>query len=126
MSDPPDSSWNPPPQPYGQQPYGQQPGYGAPRRTEGLAVASLVLGVAGFLVCPVVCSVLAIIFGVQAKNRIRQDPSLQGAGMAQAGFVLGIIGVALGAIGLIIIIIAAANNNSSSSSLGAVVQLVAA
>jgi hypothetical protein len=121
MSDPPDSSWNPPPQPYG-----QQPAYGAPRRTEGLAVASLVLGIAGFIVCPVVCSVLAIIFGVQARTKIRQDPSLQGAGMAQAGFVLGIIGVALGAIGLLIIIIAAANNSSSSSSLGAVAQLLAA
>jgi hypothetical protein len=121
MSEPPDSSWNPPPQPYG-----QQPAYGAPRRTEGLAVASLVLGIAGFVVCPLVCSVLAIIFGLQAKTKIRQDPSLQGEGMAQAGFILGIVGLAIGAIVLIIIIIAAANNSSSSSSLGAVAQLVAA
>lgn len=115
------SDWNaPPPDPYGQQPYG------AMRRTEGTAVASLVLGIAGFVVCPFVCSILAIIFGVQAKNKIRQDPSLQGAGMAQAGFILGIISLAIGAIVLIIVIIAAANNSSSSSSLGAVSQLVAA
>ena len=118
-------SWNQPPPP---DPYGQQPsyGYGGARRTEGLAVASLVLGIAGFVVCPLICSVLAIIFGQQAKNKIRQDPSLQGAGMAQAGFILGIIGVALGVIGLLIIIIAAANNSSSSSSLGAVAHLLAA
>src|SRR5437764_12154983 len=112
MSEPPDSSWNPPPQPYGQQPYA----YGAVRRTEGLAVASLVLGIAGFVVCPLICSVLAIIFGVQAKGKIRQDPSLQGEGMAQAGFILGIIGLAVGAILLIVIIIAAANSGSSTSS----------
>ena len=121
MSDPPDSSWNPPPQPYG-----QPPAYGAPRRTEGLAVASLVLGIAGFIVCPVVCSVLAIIFGVQARTKIRQDPSLQGAGMAQAGFILGIISAAIVGIVAIIFIIAAANSDSSTSSgLGAVAQLLA-
>src|SRR5438105_15428189 len=114
MSDPPDSSWNPPPQPYG-----QPPAYGAPSRTEGLAVASLVLGIAGIVVCPIVCSVLAIIFGLQAKTKIRQDPSLQGDGMAQAGFILGIIGLVLYGILLIVgIILAATNNNSSSSSLG--------
>jgi hypothetical protein len=94
MSD--SSSWDPPPQPYGQQPYGQQPPYGAPPRTEGLAVASLVLGIVGLVGCLVVAPVLAIIFGLQAKAKISQNPSaLQGAGMAQAGFVLGIIGCAL-------------------------------
>jgi uncharacterized membrane protein len=121
MSDPPDSSWSPPPQPYG-----QQPAYGQPLQTEGTAVASLVLGIAGIVLCPFICPILAIVFGVQAKNKIRQDPSLQGAGMAQAGFVLGIIGIALNVLGLIIVVIAASTNSSSSSSLGAVVQLVAA
>ena len=111
------NSWDvPPPDPYGGQPYG------AMRRTEGMAVASLVLGIAGFVVCPLICSVLAIVFGTQAKNRIRQDPTLQGEGMAQAGFILGIIGLAVGVILLVIVILAAANNSSSSSSLGAAVS----
>lgn len=115
------NSWDaPPPDPYGRQPYE------GIRRTEGTAIASLVLGIAGFIVCPLICSVLAIVFGTQAKNKIRQDPSLQGEGMAQAGFVLGIIGLAVGVILLLIVILAAANNSSSSSSLGAVAQLVAA
>jgi len=87
-------------------------------------VASLVLGIAGFVVCPLVCSILAIIFGQQAKNKIRMDPSLQGAGMAQAGFVLGIISLAISVIVLIVIIIAAANDSGSSNSLGAVAHLV--
>jgi hypothetical protein len=113
-------SWNPTPDPYGQPPAS----YGGARRTEGLAVASLVLGIAGFVVCPLICSILAIIFGQQAKNKIRLDPSLQGEGMAQAGFILGIIGLAVGVLFLIIVIIAAANNNSSSAGLGAMSQLV--
>lgn len=114
------SDWNPPTGPYG------QPAYSAPR-TEGTAVASLVLGIAGILFCPFICPILAIVFGTQAKNKIRQDPSLQGQGMAQAGFILGIVGIALNVLGLIIVIIAAAtNNSSSSSSLGAVVQVLAA
>ncbi len=113
------SDWNPPPSPYG------QPAYSQPR-TEGTAVASLVLGIAGFVVCPLICSVLAIVFGAQAKNKIRQDPSLQGAGMAQAGFILGIIGAAIVGIAIIVFIIAAAtSNDSSSSSLGAIAHLVA-
>jgi hypothetical protein len=117
-------SWNPNPDPYDQQPqYGGAP-YGA-RRTEGLAVASLVLGIAGFVVCPLICSVLAIVFGTQAKNKIRLDPSLQGEGMAQAGFILGIVGLAVGVVLLVIVIFAAANNSSSSSSLGAVVAHLA-
>jgi hypothetical protein len=88
MSDPPDSSWNPPPQPYG-----QQPAYGAPRRTDGLAIASLVLGIVGLVGCLVIAPILAIIFGLQAKTKISQNPALQGAGMAQAGFILGIVGL---------------------------------
>jgi hypothetical protein len=39
--------------------------------------------------------VLAIVFSLQAKTKINQDPALQGAGMAQAGLVLGIIGLVL-------------------------------
>ena|SRR5438874_13035663 len=119
------SDWNPPPPP---DPYGQQPGYsyGGVRRTEGTATASLVLGIVGIIACPIICSVLAIIFGVQAKNKIRQDPSLQGEGMAQAGFILGIISLVLyGGLFIVAIILAASNNDSSSTSLGAVVHLLA-
>jgi uncharacterized protein DUF4190 len=72
-------------------PYGG--GYAA-RRTDGTAIASLVLGIAGLVICPLVCSILAIIFGNQAKSKIAVDPSLEGEGMAKAGVVLGWVGVA--------------------------------
>jgi hypothetical protein len=117
-------SWTPPPS----DPYGQQPGYGygGARRTEGTATASLVLGIVGIFVCPIICSELAIIFGVQAKGKIRQDSSLQGEGMAQAGFILGIVGVVIYGGLLIVGIILAASGSSSSSGLGVVAQLAAA
>ena len=87
--------------PYGQQPYGQQP-YGAPpygqpmyahpyvqRTTNGLAIASMVLGI---LWIYWIGSVLALIFGYIARGQIRQRGQ-SGDGMAIAGIVLGWIGV---------------------------------
>ncbi len=85
-----------------------QPATGA-RRTEGTAVASLVLGIAGFIICPLIPSILAIVFGNQAQRKIAQDPSLEGEGMAKAGVILGWIGVALVVVGILFIVIVAAS-----------------
>lgn len=85
-----------------------RPGGGTPaavpahyRRTEGSATAALVLGIAGLILCPLVCSILAIVFGNQAIRKIQADPNLDGEGMARAGIVLGWIGVGL--VGLTIV-----------------------
>ena len=72
----------------GQRPGGQQ-------QTPGNAVASLVLGILGLVLCPIICSVIAIILGQQAKQQIERDPNLGGAGLAQAGVIMGIVGLAL-------------------------------
>jgi len=89
----------PPPPPdggYGQQPYGGVP---QPVQTSPLAIVSLVLGILGVFPC---CSVLvfgigATITGYLAKKDIAQSNGLKkGAGMAQAGFILGIVGIVLG------------------------------
>jgi asparagine N-glycosylation enzyme membrane subunit Stt3 len=63
--------------------------------TSGKAIASLVLGIGGFVIFPLVLSILAIVFGRQAKREIRERPGLGGAGLATAGIVLGWVGVAL-------------------------------
>jgi hypothetical protein len=55
------------------------------RRTSGLAVASLVLGILGIWI-------LAIIFGGVAINQTGKNPNLSGRGMAIAGLILGIVG----------------------------------
>ena len=70
--------------------------------TSGLAVASLVLGVGGLVVLPLIGSILAIIFGYMARRDIRQRPEqISGDGVALAGIVTGWIGVALALLGLV-------------------------
>ena len=85
--------------PYGQQPYGQPPyapqpyGYGwaPPQRTNGLAIASMVLGIVWLYW---IGSVLALVFGYVARKQIRERGDA-GGGMAIAGIVLGWVGVGI-------------------------------
>ena len=65
---------------------------------------SLVLGILGLIICPIVCSPLAIMYGRRAKDEIRSR-GLGGEGMASAGVILGWIGIALTALGVLIVII---------------------
>jgi Domain of unknown function (DUF4190) len=98
------------PDPYAPQPqWGQQPqwgGYGYPpvgRTTNGMAIASMVLGILWLFY---IGSVLALIFGYIAKSQIRARNE-NGGGMATAGIVLGWIGVG---IFVLIVVIGVANN----------------
>ncbi len=80
---------------YGQPPYPPQPygyGYPPPRRTNGLAIASMVLGIVWVYW---IGSILALVFGYVARKQIRQRGE-SGDGMAIAGIVLGWVGVGLG------------------------------
>ena len=66
-------------------------------KNNGLAVASLVTGICGFI-C-LVPAILGIGFGVVAKNRIRNSGGTQsGEGMATAGIVCGIVWLGLAAL----------------------------
>ena len=61
------------------------------RRVSGLAVASLVLGLVGFLFCGIT-SILAVIFGGIALSQIKNRPDeLTGRGLAIAGLILGVV-----------------------------------
>ncbi|GIH26371.1 hypothetical protein Aph01nite_46810 [Acrocarpospora phusangensis] len=85
-------------QPGYQQSYAQpgyQQGYGYPpqRPTNGLAVASLVMGIVGLLLCGVT-SILGAIFGHIAMARIKESGE-EGRGMAVAGLVTSYITIAL-------------------------------
>ncbi len=91
---------------YGSDPYGQsyqQPAqvqhhyYGsAPPRNNGMATASMVLGIIGIVFCGFT-SVLAIIFGHVAQSQIKRTGE-GGAGMATAGLVMGYIVTAIWAL----------------------------
>lgn len=72
------------------------------RRVEGSAIAALVMGILGIVGCPLILSIPAIIVGNQARNRIREDPSLDGDGMARAGVILGWIGIGVFAVGAVL------------------------
>jgi hypothetical protein len=111
----------PPPPPYGQPqapqpgaPYGPGPYPVMAQVNNSKATASLVLGIVGLFVCPIVCSVLAIIFGSTAKNEIAASGGWQtGESNARAGIILGWIGLALAILGgiiwAIVVIVAASN-----------------
>lgn len=83
----------PPPPGYGQQQYGMAP------RTNPLSIVSLVTGIIGVFPC---CTILvfgiaAAITGYLARNQIAASNGQQkGDGMAKAGLILGIVGIALG------------------------------
>jgi Domain of unknown function (DUF4190) len=79
-----------------------EPGTG----TSGIAIASLVLGLAGFVMFPVVPGVIAIVLGNRAKREIAARPGLGGEGLASAGVVLGWIGIAFGALAVFMLVIA--------------------
>lgn len=81
-----------PPPPY-------QPQYAQSGRTNGLAIASMVLGIVWLWW---VGSALALIFGFIALNQIRQRGE-SGKGMAIAGIVLGAVG-AVTFLGMILLI----------------------
>ena len=75
------------------------------------AIAALTLGVVGVtslvlsfgLLVPLSlpCSILAWVFGLRGKDRSALRETLEGRSQAQAGLVLGMVGVALGALALI-------------------------
>ena len=74
--------------------------------TDGYAVASLISGVVGVPVLP-------IVLGVMARNRIRESGGLRtGNGLAIAGIVIGIVQMAILAIVIIVLIAAAASTSA--------------
>ena len=75
----------------------------AAQRTSGYAIASLILGIAGFFVFPIVPSILAIVFGRKARTELSRDPTLDV--LAGGRGPLGWVGVALVGIGVLFILL---------------------
>src|SRR5262249_51181760 len=109
--EPPDRGPTPPPAPPPAPPSAgsQTTGYGyqVGPKTNGLAIASLVLGIAQIFVC-IVGAILALVFGYIARRQIDESGGTQGGrGMAIAGIILGWIGIGLGIAYIVVIVIAA-------------------
>lgn len=75
------------------------------RRTSGLAIASLVCGLMGFITC-FITAIPAVICGHLALSEMRRDPQVDGRGMAIVGLVTGYL--ILGGTVLYVLFIAAA------------------
>jgi hypothetical protein len=118
-----DQPYPPQEQPYPSQGYGQQPGqpYGAPYPSQGYgqqpgypeayqggyapdhpkATTSLILGILGIVICGVIAP-FAWRMGKRTVDEIdASNGQLGGRGSAQAGYILGLIGTVLLALGLL-------------------------
>ena len=83
------------------------PGHQAPgatqQRTSGMAIGSLVCGILALTCCmSVVAGPAGIVLGVMARREIeRSGGRIGGSGMALAGIIMGSLGAAIGALGII-------------------------
>lgn len=88
--------------------------YPAQQMQNGMGTAALVMGILQFFCLGIIGSILAIVFGKIGMERADQGLA-DNRGVAKAGFVLGVIGVVLFAIGLVIGIILAATGNLNTT-----------
>jgi hypothetical protein len=90
---------------------GYQSNFGNP--SNGMAVASMVLGIVSFPVSLFWCAgtitaILAVIFGFIARARIKRGETLVGGGMALSGIILGFVHLGLIVLFLVALVIALA------------------
>ena len=78
--------------------------YAGGRATNAMAIWSLATGIASWIVCPIVGSIVAVVTGHIARSQIRRTGE-EGAGMALAGLILGYVHLAVAAIVLVILVI---------------------
>lgn len=89
-------------------------GYAAAPPTNGLALASMICGLAGllgnvfvvFLVMPFFVSLAAVILGHVALSQLKKRPGTGGRGMAITGLVTGYVAVGVAAIAVIVGLVA--------------------
>jgi hypothetical protein len=90
--------------------YAPGAGYGYQARTDGMAITALVLGIAAF---PGICcygipaiglGIAAVILGRMALRRVRASGgTLSGEGLAQAGWICGLVAGSIGLLYLLFI-----------------------
>lgn len=96
----PDGQPPPPYQPYAA-PGSPYSGYPTVPQTNGLAIASLAVSVAGTLVCCGFSGIVGAILGHVSRKQIREQPNQTGAGVALAGIIVGWVSFGLALVGTI-------------------------
>ncbi|GAA5204288.1 DUF4190 domain-containing protein [Microbacterium jejuense] len=107
------------PAPYGTAPaYGAAPGYaatpgyaaapgygyGAPAKTNTLAIVSLIASIASFVILPLVGSIVGVITGHMSLKQLKTSGE-QGRGMALAGTIVGWVGLGLTILGVLLAVL---------------------
>lgn len=78
----------------------------AVRETSSLAVVSLVAGILGWTLMPLLGSLGAIVAGHLARAEIRRQPErFQGDGLAVGGLILGWAAVLVGVVSLLVVVL---------------------
>jgi hypothetical protein len=78
------------------------------QRSSDTAVASLICGILGWSVLPIVGGILAIILGYTAKDEIRRsEGALGGDGLAALGLALGYANVGIAALSVVVVLLLA-------------------
>lgn len=86
--------------------FGQYPGEHMPPQQNSQALWSLILGVLAFFLCGIFTGIPAMILASNAKKSIAASNGQQtGAGMATAGFWLGLVSVVLMVLAIIAVIV---------------------
>lgn len=103
--------------PYSKQPV-YYPAYIRPARTNGLSIASMVLGIVSIFTVACwgiggICAILSLIFGCVALSTIRTTGE-SGRGMAIAGIVTSVVAIVIGIALLALILLGAELSNSLS------------
>lgn len=97
--------------------YGAAPYYAGPmpRKTNGMAIASLALSIASWIVIPLIGAILGVIFGHIALGQLRRaDGAEEGRGLAIAGLAVGYVNLVLWfLVGLVVVIIVLAATAAS-------------
>lgn len=76
------------------------------RQTNTLAIVSLIFGILGWTMLPLLGGIVAIVTGHLARGEIRREPErLQGDGLAVGGLILGYAALALGILAVLIFVV---------------------
>lgn len=99
---PPPSGAVPPPPP------GMPPSFGAPKSNNAKALTSMILGIASIALClywflALPAGVVGLVLAILSKKEIEQGNGTN-AGMAKAGLITSIVGIALAVISVVLVL----------------------
>ena len=83
-----------------------QPNYAPAPPTNTLAMVSLVSGILGWVLIPILASIVAIVTGHMARTQIRESMGAEGGdGLALAGLILGYASVAINCLAILLVLL---------------------